>query len=373
MLPPPSDTRVIVGLSGGVDSAVTAELLIEQGYQVEALFMFNWQEDEDAYCTAAEDFQDARRVAETLGIVLHRADFSAEYRQRVFDYFLEEYAAGRTPNPDVLCNREIKFGVFLDYALRLGADLIATGHYARIDHAAKPPRLLKGLDDNKDQSYFLHAIDRRVLDRVRFPLGELPKTEVRDMAWSRGLHNHARKDSTGICFIGERPFAKFLGGFLPAKPGKITTTDGQPVGRHQGLMYYTLGQRQGLGLGGIRGRAEGAWYVVRKDLDSNTLIVGQGGNHPMLFSDVLWTERAHWLVPPTTKTFACQVKTRYRQADQSARVECLDDDTLCIRFDDDQRAVTPGQYAVLYNGDVCLGGAVIESTALAHPRAAAQQ
>ncbi len=363
--------RVIVGLSGGVDSAVAADLLLQAGHHVEGLFMFNWQEDEEAYCTAADDYQDARRAAETLGIVLHRADFSREYRDRVFDYFLEEYAAGRTPNPDVLCNREIKFGVFLEYARRLGADKIATGHYARVDTSGPSPRLLKGVDGNKDQSYFLHAIDGRVLDRVCFPLGELPKDKVRDHAWSRGLHNHARKDSTGICFIGERPFAQFLGGFLPAKPGRIATAEGTNVGTHQGLMYYTLGQRQGLGLGGVRGQAEGAWYVVAKNLDSNTLIVGQGHNHPWLFSDTLWTEPMHWLVPPTRDQFRCQVKNRYRQADQSATVERIDEGRVCIRFDEDQRAVTPGQYAVLYDGDVCLGGGVIERTATAHASEAA--
>jgi tRNA-specific 2-thiouridylase len=363
--------RVIVGLSGGVDSAVAADLLLQAGYHVEGLFMFNWQEDEEAYCTAADDFQDARRVAETLGIVLHRADFSDEYRQRVFDYFLEEYAAGRTPNPDVLCNREIKFGVFLDYAKRLGADLVATGHYARIDRSTPQPQLLKGRDQNKDQSYFLHAVERAAFEHVLFPLGDLPKQQVRDLAWSRGLHNHARKDSTGICFIGERPFAEFLSGFLPAKPGPIVAPDGQSLGTHQGLMFYTLGQRQGLGLGGMRDHGEGAWYVVRKDLDRNTLVVAQGHSHPWLYSDTLWTGKMHWLVTPTRARFSCQVKTRYRQSDQAATVECLDDDRISIRFDADQRAVTPGQYAVLYDADVCLGGGVIERTAMAHRSVAA--
>jgi tRNA-specific 2-thiouridylase len=358
--------RVIVGLSGGVDSAVTADLLLRAGHHVEGLFMFNWQEDEEAYCTAADDYQDARRVAETLGIVLHKADFSADYRDRVFDYFLEEYAAGRTPNPDVLCNREIKFGVFLDYARRLGADKVATGHYARVATTGHETQLLKGVDHNKDQSYFLHAVHRGTLEHVLFPLGELDKSEVRDIAWSRGLHNHARKDSTGICFIGERPFATFLGGFLPAKPGVIETDDGQQVGQHQGLMYYTLGQRQGLGLGGIRGREEGAWYVIDKDLATNTLVVGQGHHHPRLFSDLMWTEAMHWLSEPRTGEFRCQIKTRYRQADQVATVTSEADGTLSVRFDDDQRAVTPGQYAVLYDGDVCLGGAVIKRTEMSH-------
>ncbi|MFK7888614.1 MAG: tRNA 2-thiouridine(34) synthase MnmA [Gammaproteobacteria bacterium] len=370
MSTPTSPLRVIVGLSGGVDSAVTADLLLRAGHHVEGLFMFNWQEDEEAYCTAADDYQDARRVAETLGIVLHKADFSADYRSRVFDYFLEEYSAGRTPNPDVLCNREIKFGVFLNYAQRLGADKVATGHYARVLQQGHDTLLLKGKDHNKDQSYFLHAVHQRTLEHVMFPLGELEKDEVRELAWSRGLHNHARKDSTGICFIGERPFAEFLGGFLPAKPGLIKTDDDQRVGQHQGLMYYTLGQRQGLGLGGIRGRDEGAWYVIAKELETNTLIVGQGHHHPRLFSDTMWTEDMHWLVAPKTEAFRCQIKTRYRQADQAAIVTPGSDGTLHARFDDDQRAVTPGQYAVLYDGDVCLGGAVILRTAMTHERRA---
>ncbi|MEO1576049.1 MAG: tRNA 2-thiouridine(34) synthase MnmA, partial [Pseudomonadota bacterium] len=336
---------------------------------VEGLFMFNWQEDEEAYCTAADDYQDARKVAETLGIVLHRADFSADYRNRVFDYFLEEYSAGRTPNPDVLCNREIKFGVFLDYARRLGADKVATGHYARLNERGE---LLKGVDGNKDQSYFLHAVHPNMLEHVLFPLGELTKDEVREIAWSRGLPNHARKDSTGICFIGERPFAEFLGGFLPAKPGPIKTDDGQPVGTHQGLMYYTLGQRQGLGLGGVRGHPEAPWYVVDKDLETNTLVVAQGHHHPRLLSDTLWSEPMHWLVDAHTAPFRCTVKTRYRQADQAATAEPLPDGGLLVRFDDDQRAVTPGQYAVLYDGDRCLGGAVILRTEMTHLAAATE-
>ncbi|MEM6640949.1 MAG: tRNA 2-thiouridine(34) synthase MnmA [Pseudomonadota bacterium] len=359
MSAPTTHHRVIVGLSGGVDSAVTAHRLLEAGHHVDGLFMFNWQEDEDAYCTAADDFQDARRVAETLGIVLHRADFSADYRQRVFDYFLDEYAAGRTPNPDVLCNREIKFGVFVDYAKRLGADKVATGHYARLD---AQHRLCKGADGNKDQSYFLHAVEPAAFEDVLFPLGELTKDQVRDLAWARGLPNHARKDSTGICFIGERPFAEFLGGFLPARPGPIETDDGQRVGTHQGLMYYTLGQRQGLGLGGVRGYDEAPWYVVKKRLESNTLIVGQDHQHSLLMSRALDSEAMHWLARPDATTFDCAVKTRYRQADQAATVRCRDDGTVHIVFQRAQRAVTPGQYVVLYHGDLCLGGAVIAAT-----------
>lgn len=365
--------KIIAGLSGGVDSAVAAHLLLEQGLEVEGLFMFNWREDEEAYCTAAEDYQDARRVCDALGIVLHRADFSADYRERVFQYFLREYAAGRTPNPDVLCNREIKFGVFLDYARRLGADAIATGHYARIAMGSDGPQLLKGRDSNKDQSYFLHAVERSVFRSVLFPLGELDKPAVRDLAFERGLHNHARKDSTGICFIGERHFQRFLANYLPAQPGAMRTPAGRVVGEHQGLMYYTLGQRQGLGLGGLRGGTAAAWYVVGKDLAANTLIVAQGHNHPLLFTDTLWATDINWLGEPSGQSFECGAKTRYRQADQNCLLTLEPDGGAVVRFERMQRAVTPGQFAVFYLGDRCLGGGVITRSENTHAALAAEQ
>ena len=362
---PTAPRRIIAAVSGGVDSAVAASLLVEQGHQVEGLFMFNWSEDEDDYCSAAADYQDARQVCETLGIALHRVDFSAEYRDRVFDYFLREYAAGRTPNPDVLCNREIKFGVLLDYARRLGAEAIATGHYARVGVRDGRPTLLRGRDANKDQSYFLHAIEREALAKVVFPIGDMVKSDVRRVAWERGLHNHARKDSTGICFIGERPFRRFLSTYLPARPGPMRTADGREVGEHQGLMYYTLGQRQGLGLGGMRG-GSGAWYVVAKDLAANALIVAQNHDHALLRSDTLWSGAINWLSPAPASAFECAVKTRYRQPDQAARVELRDDGGAIVRFETIQRAVTPGQYAVFYRDELCLGGGVIERTAFEH-------
>ncbi|MEM7084240.1 MAG: tRNA 2-thiouridine(34) synthase MnmA [Pseudomonadota bacterium] len=349
--------KVIVGMSGGVDSSVSAALLIEQGYSVEGLFMVNWQEDEEAYCTAAEDFQDARAVCAHLGIPLHQADFSAEYRQQVFAYFLAEYRAGRTPNPDVLCNREIKFGAFYAYAKRLGADLIATGHYARVDTTGDRVRLLKGLDDNKDQSYFLHQSPVDALSRTLFPLGALPKEDVRERAFELGLHNHQRKDSTGICFIGERPFKEFLARYIPAQPGLIVTDDGHPAGEHDGLMYHTLGQRQGLKIGGLKGYPDGAWYVVDKHLDTNTLIIGQGAQHPLLLSDSLRTGPVTWINTPTSATL--HAKIRYRQRDQACRI-VPHSDGLVVMFDEAQRAVAPGQFIVFYEGDECLGGAVIE-------------
>src|SRR5882757_6665237 len=272
---------VIVGMSGGVDSSIAAWQLIEQGYRVEGLFMSNWEEDEDGYCTAAQDYQDARQVCVQLGIVLHKVSFAIEYRDRVFAHFLAEYRAGRTPNPDVLCNREIKFGVCFDYAKRLGADFIATGHYARVAHEPTP-RLLRAVDNNKDQSYFLHAMPAQALAKTLFPIGEMHKDEVRRIAKQLALPTHDKKDSTGICFIGERPFAEFLSHYLPAQPGEIRSIDGQPLGQHRGLMYYTLGQRQGLGIGGQADREEAAWYVASKELSTNTLIVVQGHDHPFM-------------------------------------------------------------------------------------------
>lgn len=351
-----SSTKVIVGMSGGVDSSVTAALLLEQGHNVEGLFMVNWQEDEDAYCSAAEDLQDARGVCDELGIPLHQVDFSAQYRAQVFDYFLAEYSAGRTPNPDVLCNREIKFGAFYAYAKRLGAEKIATGHYARLRYQDQRAFLLKGLDTNKDQSYFLHQAPNGALYETLFPLGELHKQEVREKAFELGLHNHARKDSTGICFIGERPFKEFLSRYIPAQPGKIVTDDNVEVGQHDGLMFHTLGQRQGLNIGGLSGYPEGPWYVVAKRLEQNELVIGQGAEHPLLMSKQLLTGPISWINQPVEGSLS--VKIRYRQADQECVLKLTETGSEVV-FDTPQRAVAPGQFAVFYQNDVCLGGATI--------------
>jgi tRNA-specific 2-thiouridylase len=360
---PPPHSRVVVGLSGGVDSAVAALLLREQGYDVHALFMSNWDEDDDdAYCTSAADYQDARAVARELGIPLHRVSFAAEYRQRVFDYFLAEQRAGRTPNPDVLCNREIKFGVCLRYAERLGGEFFATGHYARISHTADGPELLKARDGSKDQSYFLHAVERQQLARVLMPIGELQKHEVRERARRAGLPVFDKPDSTGICFIGERPFRDFLAKFLRDQPGPIETPEGERLGTHRGLAFYTLGQREGLMIGGQRGHNEAPWYVAVKDSARNALVVVQGHDHALLSSRALVTGAFHWLVVPPTAALRCAVKVRYRQADQLATLHPRPDGGATIAFDTPQRAVTPGQYAVIYDGDRCLGGAVIEQT-----------
>jgi tRNA-specific 2-thiouridylase len=353
---------VIVGLSGGVDSAVAALLLKQAGQAVQGLFMSNWEEDEDGYCTSAEDFQDARRVCDEIGIPLHRVSFAREYRDRVFQHFLDEYAAGRTPNPDVLCNREIKFGVCFDYATRLGASRFATGHYARIDTRCDPARLLRGTDPDKDQSYFLHAVGASPLSRSLFPVGAMTKTDVRRLARERGLPVSDKKDSTGICFIGERPFRRFLENYLPAQPGRIETPEGEHLGEHRGLMFYTLGQRAGLGLGGRRGREESPWYVAAKDLGTNTLVVVQGHEHPLLMSTRLETGPVAWMAgrPPAAR-FACSVKVRYRQVDVPCDVEAAPDGTVLATFRSPQRAVTPGQYAVFYDGECCLGGGVIRA------------
>ena len=353
--------RVILGLSGGVDSAVAALLLKDEGYDVHALHMTNWEYD-DGYCTAAEDLQDARRVCEQLDIPLHHANFARQYRDQVFEYFLKEYRAGRTPNPDVLCNREIKFGVFRDYAKRLGGDLLATGHYARAGLVDGHGALFKGTDPGKDQSYFLHAVSAEALAETVFPLGELLKGEVRQIARDRGLPVHDKKDSTGICFIGERPFREFLATYLPANPGPMRTPDGEVMGEHQGLMYYTLGQRQGLLIGGHRDHGEEPWYVVGKDLADNALIVAQG-EHEMLFSDGLRATDASWIgkAPDGLDNgLRCAAKVRYRQADQACIVRALGDNRLDVRFAAPQKAVAPGQFVVFYDGDRCLGGAVID-------------
>jgi tRNA-uridine 2-sulfurtransferase len=356
-----SPPLVILGMSGGVDSSVAAHLLLQQGYRVEGLFMSNWEEDEDGYCTAAADYQDARLVAEKLGIPLHKVNFAAHYRDRVFEQFLAEYRAGRTPNPDVLCNREIKFGVCFEHALRLGADLFATGHYARIQREPCV-RLLKGADPNKDQSYFLAAVSATAFTKTLFPIGELPKTEVRRIAKSLALPVHDKKDSTGICFIGERPFEEFLSRYLPAQPGRILTVENEQLGQHRGLMYYTIGQRQGLGIGGTRNHPEQPWYVVDKDLKRNALIVGQGQDHPALFSDSLDASMLHWIEgSPRGERFRCTAKVRYRQADQPCEVTLIDQGARAV-FDRPQRAVTPGQFVVFYAADECLGSGVIETT-----------
>lgn len=363
--------RVIVGMSGGVDSSVSALLLKQAGFAVEGLFMKNWEEDDGTeYCTALTDLADAQAVADRIGIKLHTANFAAEYWDKVFEHFLAEYGAGRTPNPDILCNKEIKFRAFLDYAMTLGADYIATGHYARrsfVDADGKA-NLLRGLDDNKDQSYFLHAVGGDKLAKTLFPVGELPKPQVRAIAEQYQLATAHKKDSTGICFIGERRFKDFLQQYLPAKPGDIYTDDGTRIGRHDGLMYYTLGQRGGIGIGGVKDRDEAAWFVLEKDLANNRLIVGQGHDHPRLQSKSLVAYQVDWVVAPPPQVFdtdglRCTAKTRYRQPDQACTLYADNADASRVRvvFDTPQRAVTPGQSCVLYADAVCLGGGVIES------------
>ena len=356
-------TRVIVGMSGGVDSSVTALRLLEQGHDVTGLFMKNWDEDDGTeYCTAKEDLADAQRVCDRLGIPLQTVNFAAEYWDHVFEVFLAEYSAGRTPNPDILCNKEIKFKAFLDYARDLGADTIATGHYARIESGNEAFRLLKGRDGNKDQTYFIYTLGQSQLARTLFPIGDLEKAEVRRMAAHAGFDNARKRDSTGICFIGERRFREFLQRYLPAQPGDIETTEGSVVGRHDGLMYYTLGQRRGFGIGGVRGAVDEAWYVLAKDLRRNVLIIGQGHEHPWLLSDQLEAGTLDWCQDFTlTGPLRCAAKTRYRQSDQSCIVEPSENGRCRVTFDKPQRAVTPGQSVVFYQGDECLGGAVIES------------
>jgi tRNA-specific 2-thiouridylase len=361
--------RVVLAISGGVDSAVSAALLQDAGYDVHALYMRNWDADEDGYCTAAADLQDARRVCDDLGIPLHTVSFAAEYRERVFRHFLDELAAGRTPNPDVACNREIKFGVCFEHARRLGAEWFATGHYARVTRDGDGVCLLRGADRGKDQSYFLHTVPGAMLARTLFPVGGLPKGDVRRIAHERALPVHDKRDSTGICFIGERPFAEFLAQYLPARPGLIETPEGRRLGEHRGLMFYTLGQRQGLEVGGVRGAQERPWYVAAKDLERNVLVVVQDHEHPLLMSDELLTEPAHWIAgsPPSGGTFECTVKTRYRQADQPCEVAVRPDGRCVVRTRERQRAVTPGQSAVFYHGETCLGGGVIASARSAAP------
>lgn len=360
---PISETRVIVGMSGGVDSSVSALLLKQQGYQVEGLFMKNWDEDDGTeYCTAIADLNDAQQVCDKIGIKLHQANFAAEYWDRVFEYFLEEYKAGRTPNPDILCNKEIKFKAFLDYALTLGADFIATGHYVRKQQNENDAWLLKGLDNNKDQSYFLYAVGGEKIAKTLFPVGDIEKPEVRKLAEQHDLVTADKKDSTGICFIGERKFADFLKQYIPAQPGNIVTEDGEVIGKHQGLMYHTIGQRQGLAIGGLKNYDESPWYVAEKNLDNNTLVVVQGKNHPLLFANSLTCNQLDWINGQPDLPIRCAAKVRYRQADQDCEVSALDDGKLLVRFDKPQRAITPGQSVVFYTADRCLGGGIIENT-----------
>ncbi len=360
----PDNRRIIVGLSGGVDSSVAALLLKQQGYAVEGLFMKNWEEDDRAgYCGAAEDLKDARSVAASLGIPLQAVNFATEYWDGVFTHFLEEYKAGRTPNPDVLCNREIKFKAFLDYALDHGAEAIATGHYARVRCVEGNYQLLKGLDPGKDQSYFLYTLGQKQLRHSLFPVGELQKSEVRRLAEEHGLVTFDKKDSTGICFIGERRFKEFLSRFLPAQPGEMRTPEGTLIGQHDGLMYYTLGQRQGLGIGGRQDSSDEPWYVVGKELENNILLVAQGHDHPALFSWGLIANQLHWVQDHAPGgALACKAKTRYRQPDQTCTLERLEGGRCRVSFEQPQRAVTPGQSVVFYDGEVCLGGGIIEST-----------
>ncbi len=353
----------MVGLSGGVDSAVAAKLLLDQGFEVEALFMKNWEEDDtEGYCNVEEDLADAQSVADQLGIHLHSVNFSHEYWERVFSHFLDEYRAGRTPNPDILCNKEIKFRAFLQHALDLGATSIATGHYARVQQVDGAFQLLKGLDQNKDQSYFLHQLNQHQLSHVYFPLGEIEKSEVRQIAEQEGFRNAKKKDSTGICFIGERNFRDFLGQFLPAQPGEIQTPEGEVIGQHQGLMYHTLGQRKGLGIGGLTGYSEAPWYAVAKDLDNNVLIAAQQKNHPLLIRSEAACEPIHWIGTPPPLPFDCKAQHRYRQSDQACTILQADHHGAIIHFEQPQRAVTPGQSMVFYRGEQCLGGAVIKSS-----------
>ncbi len=356
----PKDTRVVVGMSGGVDSSVAALLLKEQGYDVIGIFMKNWDEaDEFGYCTAAEDYEDVRRVCEQIGIPYYTVNFEKEYWDSVFAYFLDEYKKGRTPNPDIICNKEIKFKAFLEHALTLGADYLATGHYAGIDFDGDEYRLLRGADLNKDQTYFLCRLSQYQLSKSMFPIGHLLKNEVRGIAKDNSLVTADKKDSTGICFIGERNFKKFLSNYLPAQPCKMMTPEGEVKGKHEGLMYYTLGQRKGLGIGGA-GTGE-PWFVAGKDLEKNILYVVQGENHPNLYSHGLVAVDLHWISKKSKPLiFECTAKFRYRQKDQGVTVYIEENDTCTVKFNNLQKAITPGQSVVFYDGEVCLGGATID-------------
>jgi tRNA-uridine 2-sulfurtransferase len=354
--------RIVVGMSGGVDSSVTALLLKQQGYDVVGLFMKNWEDDDDAeYCSTRQDLLDAVSVAEVIGIPIEAVNFSREYKERVFSYFLREYQAGRTPNPDILCNAEIKFKAFLDHAMQMGADTIATGHYAQVREVDGLFQLLKADDDSKDQSYFLHRLNQMQLSHAMFPLGKILKSQVRSIAEQHGLPNYAKRDSTGICFIGERPFREFLNRYLPTQPGEMLTPEGKLVGQHMGLSFYTIGQRQGLGIGGAKEASGEPWFVSGKDMANNRLIVVQGHDHPALLAPRLTALDSHWIsgtTPLLNHPYAA--KTRYRQADAPCRLTRITDDSCEIAFDEPQWAVTPGQSVVVYDGAICLGGAIIE-------------
>jgi len=356
-------SKIMVAMSGGVDSSVSALLLQQQGFDIAGMFMKNWEEDDRfGDCSAAEDVADAGAVATSMGMVLHTRNFASEYWENVFEEFLSEYRAGRTPNPDILCNREIKFKTFLEHAQELGADMIATGHYVRSDCKDGKHRLLRGLDHNKDQSYFLYAVGHQQLAKTLFPVGELEKSEVRELAENAGFDVFDKKDSTGICFIGERNFTAFLGEYLSADPGEIQTTQGQVIGQHQGLMFHTLGQRQGLGIGGVKGFPEAPWYVLHKDLDNNILYAGQGHEHPWMLSNRLEARQLTWVSGQAPEAGSkLTAKVRYRQQDQAVAIEQINENAMQLHFYQDQRAVTPGQSVVLYDGDVCLGGGIIET------------
>jgi len=357
-----SKQKVIVGMSGGVDSSVAAWLLKEQGYEVEGVFMKNWEEDDtDDFCSAAEDVKDAKAVCDKLDIPLHTINFSAEYWDNVFEHFLAEYKAGRTPNPDILCNKEIKFKAFLAYAKTLHADYIATGHYVRRRDIADRTQMVTAVDMNKDQSYFLYTLGQDQLVQSLFPIGDYPKPEIREMAKNLGLVTHNKKDSTGICFIGERKFKDFLQRFLPAQPGEIVTETGDIIGRHEGLMYYTMGQRQGLGIGGVKNAPEEPWYVAAKDLEKNQLMVVQGYEHPALYLSELTANQLYWTHPLEAPQAgkAYHAKVRYRQTAEPCKVLAISDEEMVLSFDAPVRAITPGQSVVLYQDDVCMGGGVI--------------
>ena len=359
-----SKEKIVIGLSGGVDSSVAALLLYEQGLEIEALFMKNWHEtSQDGSCMWEADVEDALHVCDTLGIPLNTIDLSTEYWDRVFSGFIAEYKNGRTPNPDILCNQEIKFKVFLEQAKTLGAKKIATGHYARIITYNHIHELHKGLDKNKDQSYFLCRLNQAQLGNALFPIGILKKNEVRRLARKAGFITHDKKDSTGICFVGERPFREFLSRYIPVQKGEIQTPDGKVIGQHDGVCFYTLGQRQGLGIGGVRGAGEEPWYVVAKDIDNNILIAAQGHDHPLLFSQRLTAVDIHWISGQSPEIpFKCHAKTRYRQSDQPCEIVKSEDSIYQVSFEQRQRAVTPGQFIVFYQGDLCLGGGIIDTT-----------
>lgn len=364
-----TSTRVVVGMSGGVDSSVTALLLKQQGYEVIGIFMKNWDDtDELGHCTAEDDAEDVARVCAQIGIPYYTVNFEQEYREKVFDYFLEEYRNGRTPNPDVMCNREIKFGEFLNKVIELDADYLATGHYARLDAIDGKYKLLRGVDTNKDQSYFLNALNQNQLSKAMFPIGHLPKPQVRAIALEAGLATAKKKDSTGVCFIGERNFREFLSQYLPARSGEMRTPDGTVQGTHHGLMYYTLGQRQGLGIGGSGTGSGEPWFVVDKDLEGNILYVVQGDYHPALMSTGLIARGMNWIsgTAPVGE-FVCTAKFRYRQPDQGVKLVQEEDGSCHITFDQPQRAITPGQAVVLYAGDECLGGGTIDEVLRLHP------